>query len=152
MSFLEHLEDLRKRIIYSCIALVGGMAIAFTFMDRLVQFVFTPTRQALPIGTELISSRPTEGLAVYFDIAFMAGLVLAAPVIMYQIWLFVVPALYANEKKFVVPTSETMWDAALTRSRPREGRWAGRSRMMRGLATKDSRSSDSIDRATAASG
>jgi sec-independent protein translocase protein TatC len=103
MSFLEHLEDLRKRIIYSCIALVGGMAIAFTFMDRLVWFVFTPTRQALPIGTELISSRPTEGLAVYFDIAFMAGLVLAAPVIMYQVWLFVVPALYANEKKFVVP-------------------------------------------------
>lgn len=103
MSFLEHLEDLRKRIIYSCIALGAGMAISFGFMDRLVSFVFAPTRQALPIGTALISSRPTEGLSVYFDIALMAGLVVAAPAIMYQVWLFVVPALYANEKKFVVP-------------------------------------------------
>jgi sec-independent protein translocase protein TatC len=103
MSFLEHLEDLRKRIIYSCIALGVGMAISFAFMDRLVSFVFAPTRRALPLGTELISSRPTEGFAVYFDIALMAGLIIAAPVIMYQVWLFVVPALYANEKKFVVP-------------------------------------------------
>jgi sec-independent protein translocase protein TatC len=103
MSFLEHLEDLRKRIIYSCIALGVGMAISFAFMDRLVSFVFAPTRRALPLGTELISSRPTEGFAVYFDVALMAGLIVAAPVIMYQVWLFVVPALYANEKKFVVP-------------------------------------------------
>lgn len=103
MSFLEHLEDLRKRLIYSCVALGVGMAISLAFMDRLVSFVFAPTRQALPLGTELISSRPTEGFAVYFDIALMAGLIIAAPVIMHQVWLFVVPALYANEKKFVVP-------------------------------------------------
>lgn len=103
MSFLDHLEDLRKRIIYSCVALGAGMAISFGFMDRLVSFVFAPTKRALPLGTALISSRPTEGFSVYFDIALMAGLVLAAPVIMYQVWLFVVPALYANEKKFVVP-------------------------------------------------
>lgn len=103
MSFLEHLEDLRKRIIYSCIALGAGMAISFGFMSSLVSFVFAPTMRALPPGTELISSRPTEGFAVYLDIALMAGLILAAPVIMYQVWLFVVPALYANEKKLVVP-------------------------------------------------
>ena len=66
-------------------------------------FVFAPTMRALPVGSELIASRPTEGLTVYFDIALMAGLVLAAPVIMYQVWLFVMPALYANEKKFVIP-------------------------------------------------
>ncbi len=59
--------------------------------------------QSAAAGTELIFSRPTEGIAVYFDIAFMAGLVLAAPIIMYQVWLFVAPALYANEKKFVIP-------------------------------------------------
>jgi sec-independent protein translocase protein TatC len=62
-----------------------------------------PAMGALPVGSELIASRPTEGLTVYFDIALMAGLVLAAPVIMYQVWLFVMPALYANEKKFVIP-------------------------------------------------
>jgi sec-independent protein translocase protein TatC len=103
MSFLEHLEDLRKRIIYSCIALGVGMVASLAFMDRLVSFVFAPTRRALPMGTELISSRPTEGFSVYFDIAMMAGLIVAAPFIMYQVWLFIVPALYANEKKFVVP-------------------------------------------------
>jgi sec-independent protein translocase protein TatC len=103
MSFLDHLEDLRKRIIYSCIALGVGMAASFGFMDRLVSFVLAPTLRALPRGTELIASRPTEGFSVYLDIALMAGLVLAAPVIMFQVWLFVVPALYANEKKFVVP-------------------------------------------------
>jgi sec-independent protein translocase protein TatC len=103
MSFLEHLDDLRTRIIHSCIALAVGMAISFAFMDRLASFVFAPTMRALPVGSELITSRPTEGLTVYFDIALMAGLVLAAPVIMYQVWLFVMPALYANEKKFVIP-------------------------------------------------
>jgi sec-independent protein translocase protein TatC len=103
MSFLEHLDDLRKRIIHSCMALVIGMAVAFAFMDRLIGFVFAPTHEVLPPGTHLIFSRPTEGIAVQLDIAFMAGLVLAAPMIMYQVWLFVAPALYANEKRFVIP-------------------------------------------------
>ena len=103
MSFLEHLEDLRKRIIYSCIGLGACMAVAFGFMGDLASFVLAPTRRVLPPGIELISSRPTETFAVSLDIAMMAGLVLAAPFIMYQVWLFVVPALYANEKKFVIP-------------------------------------------------
>jgi sec-independent protein translocase protein TatC len=103
MSFLEHLEDLRKRIIHSCIALAAGMAVALFFMENLASFVLAPTRRILPPGTDLISSRPTETFAFSFDIAMMAGLILAAPVIMYQVWLFVVPALYANEKKLVIP-------------------------------------------------
>jgi sec-independent protein translocase protein TatC len=103
MSFLEHLDDLRRRIIYSSLALVSGMALSFFFMDALVGFVFEPTFRVLPPGAELIFSRPTENIAIYLDIALMAGLVLAAPVIMYQVWLFVAPALYAHEKKFVIP-------------------------------------------------
>lgn len=103
MSFLEHLEDLRKRIIYSSLALAVGMAIALAFMSQLTSFVLAPTYDVLPPGTDVIYSRPTEGFSVYLDIALMAGLVLAAPVIMYQVWLFVAPALYANEKKFVIP-------------------------------------------------
>ena len=103
MSFLEHLEDLRRRIIYSCTALAAGMAVALFFMEDLASFVLAPTRRILPPGTDLISSRPTETFAFSFDIAMMAGLILAAPVIMYEVWLFVVPALYANEKKLVIP-------------------------------------------------
>jgi sec-independent protein translocase protein TatC len=103
MSFLEHLEDLRKRLIYCCLALATGMAVSFVFMGQLVEFVLEPTHRVLPPGSELIFSRPTEGFAIWFDVSLMAGLVLAAPVIMYQVWLFVAPALYANEKKFVIP-------------------------------------------------
>jgi sec-independent protein translocase protein TatC len=103
MSFLEHLEDLRLRIIYSGIALVAGMVLAFAFMEPLAAFVLAPTRGALPAGSDLITTRPTEGIAVYMDIALMAGLILAAPVIMHQVWLFVAPALYSREKRFVIP-------------------------------------------------
>jgi sec-independent protein translocase protein TatC len=103
MSFLEHLEDLRKRIIHSCIALGVGMAVAFPFMKDLASFVLAPTLHILPPGVDMVAGRPTEMFAVSLDIALMAGLVLAAPVIMYQVWLFIVPALYANEKKFVIP-------------------------------------------------
>ena len=103
MPFLDHLEDLRKRIIYSCIALAVGMGIAVAFMGKLTAFVLAPTHRALPPGSELIFTRPTEPIAVYLDIALIAGLVLAAPAIMYQLWLFVAPALYAYEKKFVIP-------------------------------------------------
>jgi sec-independent protein translocase protein TatC len=103
MSFLKHLEDLRKRLIHSCVVLALGMSVAFVFMEHLVEFVLAPTHRVLPAGSELIFSRPTEGFAIYFDIALMAGFVLSAPAIMYQVWLFVAPALYANEKKYVIP-------------------------------------------------
>lgn len=79
------------------------MAVAFAFMGQLRDFVLAPTRRMLPPGRDLIFTRPSEGFAVTLDIALIAGLVLAAPAIMYQVWLFVAPALYAHEKKFVVP-------------------------------------------------
>jgi sec-independent protein translocase protein TatC len=79
------------------------MVIGFAFMGRLLDFVLAPTRRILPPGSDLIFTRPSEGFGVQLDIALMAGLILAAPVIMYQVWLFVAPALYANEKKFVIP-------------------------------------------------
>ena len=103
MSFLDHLDDLRTRIVRACISLAIGMGIALFFMDELVAFVLAPAHRALPAGAELISSRPTEGVAVFFDVALMGGLVLSAPAIMYQVWLFVAPALYAHERRFVIP-------------------------------------------------
>ncbi|HKY19722.1 MAG TPA: twin-arginine translocase subunit TatC [Vicinamibacterales bacterium] len=103
MSFLEHLDDLRTRIIHSSIALVVGMVVAFWFVEPLAEFVLAPARRALPPGSDLIVTRPTETFAVAMDLALMGGLILAAPVLMYQLWLFVAPALYANEKKFMIP-------------------------------------------------
>ncbi len=103
MGFLEHLDELRKRIIRSCIAIGVGMLLAFLFIDRIVDFMFTPTRRMLPPGTKLIYTNPPEMFSVYISVALIAGVLLAAPVIMFQVWRFIAPGLYTNEKKFAVP-------------------------------------------------
>jgi len=103
MGFLEHLDELRTRIIRSCIAIGAGMLVAFYFYDRLASFVLKPTLRALPPDTELLIIRPGETLSFYVDIALMGGAVLAAPFVMYQVWRFVAPGLYATEKKYVAP-------------------------------------------------
>jgi sec-independent protein translocase protein TatC len=103
MGFLEHLEELRKRIIRSCIAIGVGMVVAFMFVDRIATFVLAPTVRMLPPGTSLIFTRPGEAFSFYLDIALIGGVVLAAPFVMYQVWRFIAPGLYANEKRYVIP-------------------------------------------------
>jgi sec-independent protein translocase protein TatC len=103
MGFLDHLDELRKRIIYSSIAIGVGMLISFFFVDRIAAFVMAPTLRALPPGSELIYTRASEGFSFLLDVAFIGGIVLAAPFVTYQVWLFIAPGLYAHEKKFAVP-------------------------------------------------
>ena len=103
MGFLEHLDELRTRIIRSCIALAIGMGLAFTFVDDIEDFVLGPTFRALPSGTNLITTRPGEGLSFYLDLALLAGVILSAPFITYQVWRFVAPGLYSRERKLVLP-------------------------------------------------
>ena len=103
MGFLEHLDELRKRIIHACIAIGVGMLVAFTFVDRIADFVLAPTLLKLPPGTSLIFTKPGEGFSFYLDLALIGGVVLAAPFVTYQVWRFIAPGLYAKEKKFVVP-------------------------------------------------
>ena len=103
MGFLEHLDELRKRIIRSCVAIAAGMVVAFFFVDRLGDFILAPTLKTLPPGEALIYTKPGEGFAFYLDIALIGGIVLAAPFVMYQVWCFIAPGLYAKEKKFAVP-------------------------------------------------
>ena len=103
MSLLEHLEELRKRIIYSCVAAGVGMQVAFLFIDRIVRFMLAPARQALPPGARLIYTQPGEAFGFYIQIALIAGVVIAAPVIMYQVWRFIAPGLYVREKRLAVP-------------------------------------------------
>jgi len=101
MSFLEHLEEFRKRLIRACIAV--GVGVSFFFIDRLVAFVFAPMRKALPPGATMIYTAPGEAFRLWIDIALIAGAALASPYIMFQVWRFISPALYANEKKLVIP-------------------------------------------------
>ena len=103
MGFLEHLDELRTRLIRACLAVAAGMLIAFFFVDRIGDFVLAPTLRTLPAGDALIFTRPGEGFAFYLDIAFIGGIVLASPFDMYQVWRYIAPGLYATEKKFAVP-------------------------------------------------
>jgi sec-independent protein translocase protein TatC len=103
MGFLEHLDELRSRIIRSCIAIAGGMAAAFVFRNEIVDFVLEPTMRMLPAGSQLIYTRGGEAFSFYFNVCFAAGVILAAPFISYQVWRFIAPGLYANEKRFVGP-------------------------------------------------
>jgi sec-independent protein translocase protein TatC len=103
MSFLEHLDELRKRLVYSAIALVGGVAISFAFIGRIFEFIMRPLQQALPAGGKLLYTEPTEAFVLYLQIGLLAGFIIAAPIIIWQVWLFVAPALYAKEKRYAIP-------------------------------------------------
>jgi sec-independent protein translocase protein TatC len=103
MGFLEHLDELRKRIIRAGIAVGVGMAIAFAFYERLGDFVLRPIIASLPAGSALVYLKPGEGFSFYLNVSLIGGLLLAAPFVMYQVWGFIAPGLYANEKKLVLP-------------------------------------------------
>ena len=104
MGFLEHLDELRSRLIKSCVAIGIGMTVAYAFVDRIALFVLGPTLAALPTGTEgLQTTRLGEGFAFYLDIALIAGALLASPIVLYQVWRFIAPGLYAREKRLALP-------------------------------------------------
>jgi sec-independent protein translocase protein TatC len=102
MSFLEHLDELRRRLLRSVISLFVGFLIACAFLTQLFEFVMAPIRELIP-GGQLIYTEPTEAFALWIKIAVIAGLLIASPAIMTQVWLFVAPGLYAHEKKLAIP-------------------------------------------------
>jgi sec-independent protein translocase protein TatC len=103
MSFLEHLDELRKRIVNSAIAIGVCIVLGFAFINRIVDFILAPTRGALPPGVKMIYTEPGEAFSLYIQISLIMGVVLAAPFIMYQVWMFIAPGLYSNEKRLAIP-------------------------------------------------
>jgi len=103
MSFLEHLDELRKRIVRSCLAVAVGILVTFAFINPIFNFILAPTRRALPPGVRLIYTQPGEAFSLYITVALIAGAVVAAPYIMYQVWMFIAPGLYSNEKRMAIP-------------------------------------------------
>ena len=103
MSFLEHLDELRKRLINSVVAVAIGCVIAFIFLDYVFDFITLPMRQMLPQGGHLVQTAPTEFFMLYLKVGALVGLFLALPVVMLQLWLFIAPGLYAHEKKLAIP-------------------------------------------------
>ena len=100
MTLMEHLEELRKRIIHSAMYLAVGFIIAWALHDRLVDFLQKPL---LKIGKSLVFTHPMDPLNLDLQVSLLGGAILAAPFILYQVWLFIAPGLYQKEKRFVVP-------------------------------------------------
>ena len=104
MSFLEHLDELRKRLIASIIGILIGCVIAFIFLDKYIfPFIMVPMQQMLPDGGKLITTEASEFFMLWLKTGFFAGLLIAMPFILYQVWLFVAPGLYSHEKRFAIP-------------------------------------------------
>ncbi|HEX9199881.1 MAG TPA: twin-arginine translocase subunit TatC [Acidobacteriaceae bacterium] len=100
MSLMEHLEELRKRIFHSLAYLTGGFIIAYIFHDRLVGYIQKPL---VNVGLTMTQTHPTDALNFILKTSAVAGAILASPFILYQVWLFISPGMYANEKKYVTP-------------------------------------------------
>jgi sec-independent protein translocase protein TatC len=102
MSFLELLDELRKRLIISVSALGVGFIASWAYVERLLDFIFTPLTATIK-GGKFQYIEPGEGFMLRMKLAALAGLFLALPVILWQIWRFVAPGLYSNEKRLAIP-------------------------------------------------
>ena len=99
MSFLEHLDELRKRIVHACIGVAVGVVVGFYWIGDIFNFLMAPAKAALPPGTTLIYTQPGEAFSLYITVSLISGAVIAAPYIMYQVWMFIAPGL---DRKSVV--------------------------------------------------
>jgi sec-independent protein translocase protein TatC len=100
MSLMEHLDELRRRIVHSAIYLGLGFAMAWFYRDRLVDLIQAPL---VHDGKSLNMIHPMDGMNMDIHVALVAGAILASPFILFQVWLFIAPGLYQKERRFVVP-------------------------------------------------
>jgi sec-independent protein translocase protein TatC len=100
MSLMEHLDELRKRIVRSFIFLALGFAAAWGFHDRFVGYIQAPLNR---IGKSLVFTHPMDPLNLDLQVSLIAGAILASPFILFQVWMFIAPGLYQKERRFVIP-------------------------------------------------
>jgi sec-independent protein translocase protein TatC len=106
MSFLEHLEELRKRIVYSIIAIAVGFFACWGYAEKIVGWMQQPIMEALKhngMPQTLVYLNPTDPFNLYLKIGALAGVFVTCPFVLYQVWMFISPGLYRNEKRYVVP-------------------------------------------------
>ncbi len=106
MGFLDHLEELRRRIVYSIAAVAVGFFVCWWKVERIYDVMQRPIMDALKangLAEKLVYLNPTEPFNLYLKIAALAGLFLTPPFVLYQVWMFISPGLYRNEKRYVVP-------------------------------------------------
>jgi sec-independent protein translocase protein TatC len=103
MSFLDHLEELRKRLLMSFVAMTVGFLLCWTFAERIFAKLQEPLAAFLPPGDTLAYTRLAAPFFLYMKVAFFAGLFVAAPFILWQLWLFISPGLYKKERRYALP-------------------------------------------------
>jgi sec-independent protein translocase protein TatC len=103
MGFFEHLEELRKRLIVSIVAVFACFLACWAWAPEIFNFLARPIRKVLPAGQDLSYTTLTEPFLMYFRVALLAGTLLASPILIWQVWLFISPALYRREKKWILP-------------------------------------------------
>jgi sec-independent protein translocase protein TatC len=101
--FMSHLEELRKRLVACAIAVGVGFVVAYFFSETLFQVLIRPLKEVMPEGDRLIFTNLPEMFFTYLKVAFLTGILLMAPFIFYQLWMFVAPGLYRHEKRYVIP-------------------------------------------------
>jgi sec-independent protein translocase protein TatC len=100
MSFLEHLDEFRRRILYALYAVVASAVVVFAFIGPLFDYM---KGYFMANGGELIYTHPTEGFMLQLKIGLLAAVLMASPFVFSQLWMFIAPGLYAKEKRVVVP-------------------------------------------------
>lgn len=110
MTIVEHLTELRRRIVISILAVTAGAVLVFIFYDKVLEFLVTPyskitegTGRCGSEGCKLIVTDPIEGFMVRIKVATYGGIVVSLPVVLFQVWRFVTPGLNPKEKRYAVP-------------------------------------------------
>lgn len=99
----EHLAELRKRLIVCCWAIGICFVGSYNFSKELFELLTLPLVQVMPQQSSMIFTGLAEGFFTYLKVAFIAGILLASPVVFYQVWAFIAPGLYSHEKKYIFP-------------------------------------------------
>lgn len=103
MTFLEHLEELRKRLLHSILALGVAFGICWGFSKPIYAFLARPILAVLPPGRTLAFTGLPDPFVLYMKVALLAGIFLASPYVLWQLWLFVSPGLHAHERRLAIP-------------------------------------------------
>jgi len=102
MPFLDHLEELRWRLIKSILSILIGAAVSFYFIDIIIEFLIKPT-EGLRNAMDLQVLKVQGMFMIKWGIALLGGVVVSVPVLTYQLWKFIAPGLYIDEKKYIIP-------------------------------------------------
>ena len=103
IPFTAHLEELRKRLIICFISMGVGFLICFGFKEQLFHILVLPLIKVMKEGDTLVFTGLPEAFFTYLKVAFLAGIILASPVILYEFWMFVAPGLYKKERRLLAP-------------------------------------------------